>query len=95
MTGMFTIALIITNQFYLGKTEQTTSILLAANGLGGSIPPIAVGWRLDEFSVHTALVIYNSHVNHAGDILVLKVLENLKSKKLDKMDTDENKSVQI
>lgn len=39
MAGMFAIALIITNQFYPGKTEQTTSMLLAANGLGGSILP--------------------------------------------------------
>lgn len=34
-------------------------------------------------------------LNMLGIVLVLKVLENLKSKKLDKMDTDENKSVQI
>lgn len=78
MAGMFTIALIITNQFYLGKTEQTTSILLAANGLGGSIPPIAVGWRLDEFSVHTAFWLFTTlMLIMLGIVLALKVLENL------------------
>lgn len=49
MAGMFAIALIITNHFYPGKTETTTSILLASNGLGGSLLPIAVGWSLDEY----------------------------------------------
>ncbi|CAF1773341.1 hypothetical protein NRS6084_03942 [Bacillus subtilis] len=33
MAGMFAIILIVTNQFYHGKTEQTTGMLLAANGL--------------------------------------------------------------
>ncbi|QXG61881.1 MFS transporter, partial [Bacillus spizizenii] len=52
--------LIITNQFYPGKTEQTTSMLLAANGLGGSILPIAVGWSLDEFPVQTAFWLFTT-----------------------------------
>lgn len=52
-----------------------------ANGLGGSIPPIAVGWRLDEFSVHTALVIYNSHVEHAEDCIGIKSIRKPEKQK--------------
>ncbi|CAI6222388.1 hypothetical protein JS609_00201 [Bacillus subtilis] len=33
MASMFAIILIVTNQFHHGKTEQTTGMLLAANGL--------------------------------------------------------------
>ncbi|MCY7749515.1 MFS transporter [Bacillus inaquosorum] len=96
MAGMFAIALIITNQFYPGKTEQTTSMLLAANGLGGSILPIAVGWSLDEFPVQTAFWLFTTlMLIMLGIVLVLKILENLKSRKLDKMNTEESKSVQI
>lgn len=96
MAGMFAIVLIITNQFYPGKTEQTTSMLLAANGLGGSILPIAVGWSLDEFSVQTAFWLFTTlMLIMLGIVLILKALENLKSRKLDNMDTEESKSVQI
>lgn len=54
MAGMFAIALIITNQFFPGKTEQTTSILLASNGLGGAMLPIAMGraWIAFRFKRH-------------------------------------------
>ncbi|MFP3822520.1 MFS transporter, partial [Bacillus sp. SIMBA_008] len=58
MAGMFAIALIITNHFYPGKTETTTSILLASNGLGGSLLPIAVGWSLDEYPAQTAFWLF-------------------------------------
>lgn len=54
MAGMFAIILNVTNQFYHGKTEQTTGMLLAANGLAASSMPIAVGWSLDESPVQTA-----------------------------------------
>lgn len=49
MAGMFAIALIITNQFFPGKTEQTTSILLASAML-----PVTMGWSLDAFPVQAA-----------------------------------------
>lgn len=46
MAGMFAIILIVTNQFYHGKTEQTTGMLCSL--------PIAVGWSLDESPVQPA-----------------------------------------
>ena len=49
MAGMFAIALIITNQYFPGQTEKTTSILLAMNGLGGSLIPIMIGRSMDMY----------------------------------------------
>jgi len=54
MAGMFAIALIFANQALPGMTEQTTSILMALNGLGGSLLPLAVGWTMDAFPVKAA-----------------------------------------
>lgn len=79
MAGMFAIALIITNQFFPGKTEQTTSILLASNGLGGSLLPIAVGWSLDEFPVQTAFWLFTILMAFMLILVIaLKILESVK-----------------
>nr|WP_278072068.1 hypothetical protein [Bacillus subtilis] len=58
--------------------------------------PIADGWSLDESPVtNCILIIYDSHVDHAGDCIGFKSIRKLKKQKLDKMDTDESKSAQI
>ncbi|WP_243526915.1 MFS transporter [Bacillus pseudomycoides] len=49
MAAMFAIALIITNLYFPGQTEKTTSILLATNGLGGSLIPIIIGQSMDKY----------------------------------------------
>ncbi|MCU6709051.1 MFS transporter [Paenibacillus sp. J5C_2022] len=54
MSGIFSIALIFVNKALPGMTEQTTSILFACSGLGGSLLPLAVGMTMDGFSVQTA-----------------------------------------
>ncbi|SDP12410.1 MFS transporter, FHS family, glucose/mannose:H+ symporter [Paenibacillus sp. yr247] len=51
MSGMFAVALIYANQLLPGRTEQTTSTLIAAGGLGGSVLPLGVGWGMDRFHV--------------------------------------------
>ncbi|MBA2943481.1 MFS transporter [Paenibacillus sp. CGMCC 1.16610] len=51
MSGMFAVALIYANQLLPGRTEQTTSTLIAAGGLGGSVIPLGVGWGMDKFQV--------------------------------------------
>lgn len=51
MSGMFAVALIYANQLLPGRTEQTTSTLIAAGGLGGSILPLGVGWGMDKIAV--------------------------------------------
>lgn len=49
MSGMFAIALIITNQHFPEHTKRVTSILLASNALGGSLIPIIIGWCMDYY----------------------------------------------
>ncbi|UJF32142.1 MFS transporter [Paenibacillus hexagrammi] len=51
MSGMFAVALIYANQLLPGRTEQTTSFLIASGGLGGAVLPLASGWSLDRFHV--------------------------------------------
>ncbi|KKB75471.1 MULTISPECIES: MFS transporter [Bacillus] len=94
MAGMFAIALIITNQFFPGKTEQTTSILLASNGLGGAMLPVAMGWSLDDFPVQTAFwILIVLGVIMLFLVLVLRVLESGKSRILKKSENSGVKSM--
>lgn len=60
MAAMFAIALIITNQYFPGQTEKTTSILLAMNGLGGSLIPIMIGHSMDTYPVHISFWLFAS-----------------------------------
>ncbi|WP_084224906.1 MFS transporter [Paenibacillus pectinilyticus] len=55
MSGMFAVALIYANQLLPGRTEQTTSTLIAAGGLGGAILPLGVGWGMDHFHVGVSI----------------------------------------
>jgi len=49
MSGMFSIALVFANRVMPGMTERTTSLLLAAGGVGGALLPKLTGWFLDRF----------------------------------------------
>ncbi|UVI30530.1 MFS transporter [Paenibacillus spongiae] len=49
MSGMFAIALVFTNRAIPGHTERTTSLLMAAGGIGGAVIPRATGWFMDDF----------------------------------------------
>ncbi|WP_123042754.1 MFS transporter [Cohnella candidum] len=49
MSGMFSIALVFANRAVPGVTERTTSLLMAAGGIGGALLPKLTGWFLDRF----------------------------------------------
>jgi FHS family glucose/mannose:H+ symporter-like MFS transporter len=49
MAGMFAIALIFANHRIPGLTERTTSLLVAAGGLGGALFPRWIGWVMDHY----------------------------------------------
>ncbi|UKS27593.1 MFS transporter [Paenibacillus sp. HWE-109] len=55
MSGMYAVALIYANQLLPGRTEQITSTLIAAGGLGGSILPLGVGWGMDKFQAGVSI----------------------------------------
>ncbi|WNR45705.1 MFS transporter [Paenibacillus roseipurpureus] len=55
MSGMYAVALIYANQLLPGRTEQTTSTLIAAGGLGGSILPLGVGWGMDHIDLGVSI----------------------------------------
>lgn len=81
--------LIITNQFFPGKTEQTTSILLASAML-----PVTMGWSLDAFPVQAAFwLLIVLGVIMLFLVLVLRILESGKSRILKKSENSGAKSV--
>ena len=51
MSGIFAIALLFANARIPGMTERTTSLLIAAGGVGGALMPRLIGWMLDEYSL--------------------------------------------
>lgn len=55
MSGIFAIALIFANRVLQGRTERTTSILIASGGVGGALLPLATGWIIDRFSIDVAI----------------------------------------
>jgi len=50
MSGMFSIALVFANRAVPGMTERTTSLLMAAGGVGGALMPKLTGWFLDRYA---------------------------------------------
>lgn len=50
MSGMFAIALVFTNKLIPNMTERTTSLLVAAGGVGGALLPRLIGWTMDSFA---------------------------------------------
>ncbi|WP_051620370.1 MFS transporter [Paenibacillus sp. UNC451MF] len=51
MSGLFSIALIFSNSLFPGRTEQTTSKLIAASGIGGA----AFSWLTGRFMEHASV----------------------------------------
>ncbi|MCF6409553.1 MFS transporter [Pseudalkalibacillus salsuginis] len=49
MAGLFAIGLIFTNQILPGTAERTTSLLIAAGGLGGALLPLLTGKVMDQY----------------------------------------------
>ncbi|MDB5053894.1 MAG: fucose permease [Bacilli bacterium] len=55
MSGIFSIALLFANQLLPGKTERTTSTLIASGGIGGALMPLLIGLIMDHFTVAYAV----------------------------------------
>jgi FHS family glucose/mannose:H+ symporter-like MFS transporter len=55
MAGLFTIALIYSNSLFPGKTEQTTSRLIAASGIGGASMSWITGRFMEQTTVSSTL----------------------------------------
>ncbi|MCD1259712.1 MFS transporter [Paenibacillus athensensis] len=68
MSGMFAIGIIYANAMLPGRTEQTTSLLIAAGGLGGSLLPLATGPAMDRWGVGSSLTVV------AGGLLLALLL---------------------
>jgi FHS family glucose/mannose:H+ symporter-like MFS transporter len=63
LSGVFAIVIVFANQALNGSTKQTTSMLIAAGGIGGSILPLFIGWTMDQFQTSVTvwlLVICNA-----------------------------------
>lgn len=67
MSGLFSIALVFANVLIPGMTERTTSILIAAGGIGGSVLQYVIGWSMANWSVGPTLWVF------AGFALVLLI----------------------
>ncbi|AFH61274.1 fucose permease [Paenibacillus mucilaginosus K02] len=51
MSGLFSIALVLANALLPGQIERTTSILIAAGGIGGSVLQFFIGWSMEQWNV--------------------------------------------
>jgi FHS family glucose/mannose:H+ symporter-like MFS transporter len=49
MSGMFAVGLVYANSRIEGLTERTTSLMVAAGGIGGAIFPRVAGWLMDSY----------------------------------------------
>jgi FHS family glucose/mannose:H+ symporter-like MFS transporter len=55
MSGLFSIGLIFCNSLFPGRTEQTTSKLIAASGIGGASLSWLTGRFMEQTSIHFTL----------------------------------------
>lgn len=55
MSGMFAIALIFANMQMPGRTDRTTSLLMAVNGSGGALLPYLSGWTMEKFPAQATI----------------------------------------
>lgn len=54
MSGLFSIALVYANTLIPGRTEKTTSILIASGGIGGAVLQYLIGWSMARgAAIHT------------------------------------------
>ncbi len=58
ISGLFSIALVFANTLMPGMVERTTSTLIAAGGIGGSVLQYMIGWSMDHWSVRPTLWIF-------------------------------------
>ncbi|SFM20376.1 MFS transporter, FHS family, glucose/mannose:H+ symporter [Paenibacillus sp. 1_12] len=76
MSGLFAIALIFSNSLFPGRTEQTTSKLIAASGLGGACMSWLTGRFMEQTSI--AFTLYFLVGLSALMVLLIVVMTRLK-----------------
>jgi MFS transporter, FHS family, glucose/mannose:H+ symporter len=67
-SGVFAISLLYVNHWVPGMTERTTSLMVAAGGLGGALLPKLTGWLMDNYNATVTLWII------AGTALLMIIL---------------------
>ncbi|RXZ79974.1 MFS transporter [Paenibacillaceae bacterium] len=77
--GVFAIGLVYVNQFLPGRTERTTSLLVASGGLGGALFPKLSGWTMDNASADWTLILY---AGMAGVMVLLMITMVISARKL-------------
>ncbi|MBJ6360017.1 MFS transporter [Paenibacillus sp. GCM10012307] len=55
MSGLFSITLVYANSLIPGMTERTTSILIAAGGIGGAVLQYGIGWGMTRWPAISAI----------------------------------------
>lgn len=55
MSGIFAVGLVYANSRIEGLTERTTSLMVAAGGIGGAIFPRIAGWLMDSYGTTTTM----------------------------------------
>jgi FHS family glucose/mannose:H+ symporter-like MFS transporter len=80
-SGVFAIGLLYVNRWMPGMTERTTSLVVAAGGLGGALFPKLTGWIMDKYDA--ALVLWMI-TGMAIVMIVLLVLQVVYGKRLEK-----------
>ncbi len=58
ISGLFSIGLVFANTLMPGMVERTTSTLIAAGGIGGSVLQYVIGWSMDRWSFGPTLWIF-------------------------------------
>ncbi|WP_046215252.1 MFS transporter [Paenibacillus wulumuqiensis] len=58
ISGLFSIGLVFANTLLPGMVERTTSTLIAAGGIGGSVLQYVIGWSMDRWSFGPTLWIF-------------------------------------
>jgi FHS family glucose/mannose:H+ symporter-like MFS transporter len=50
LSGVFAVGLLAASEYFQGKEERTTSLLIGSGGIGGIVLPLVTGWLMDRTS---------------------------------------------
>jgi len=73
-SGVFAVGLLYVNHWIPGLTERTTSLMVAAGGLGGALLPRLMGWLMDRYDAEAALRVIAASAMVMLLLLVLQVV---------------------
>ncbi|WP_342551509.1 MFS transporter [Paenibacillus sp. FSL R7-0652] len=93
MSGLFCIALVYANVLIPGMTEKTTSILIAAGGIGGAVLQYLTGWSMSAWPVAGTIIILAGFCLLLLLTLMLSHLWNIRNNSLGAAFTQHTKEV--